>query len=329
MRHLARLWTGLVLGAGLLAASSFPAPAQTRIPRIGALSPLDPSVTWFADGLREGFRQLGYVEGKTIALDFRWAYGRFEHLPDLAAELVRLDVDVIVAGVTQASLAAQAATRTIPIVMVAVGDPIAVGLVASLAHPGGNITGTSTVAADIVGKQLELLRELDPGMSRVAVLWNPENTAFQALQVRQAELAGRASDVELLFFAARKPEELPEAVAVMQREKAKAVLVLADPLFNIHRKALAELLAKTRLPSISGFREFAAAGGLMAYSANYVHASRRAAVFVDRILKGARPAELPVEQADQFEFAVNLRTAQALEIELPPALLARADEVIE
>jgi putative ABC transport system substrate-binding protein len=329
MRRRARAWAGLGLAAGLLAAAASAAWAQAKMPRVGVLSPIDPSVTWFADGLREGLRELGYVEGRTIALEFRWASGRFERLPELAADLVRSDVDVIVAGVTQASLAAKAATRSIPIVMVGVGDPVAVGLVESLARPGGNVTGTSAVAADVVGKQLELLKELDPSLARVGVLWNPANAAFQSLQLRQAELAGRASGVALRFVPVEAPEALEKAIATLRDESLKGVLVLADPLFSLHRQALTDLLAAGRLAAVSGGREFADGGGLMAYGPSYVHASRRAAMYVDRILKGARPAELPVEQSDRFELIINLRTARTLGVDIPPTLLTRADEVIE
>ena len=329
MRRVVAACVGTALALGLLAADPSPVAAQAKVPRVGVISPLDPSASWFADGLRDGLKELGYVDGKTIALEFRWASGRFDRLPELAAELVRLDVDVIVAGVTQASLAAKAATRSIPIVMVGVGDPVAVGLVDSLARPGGNVTGTSTVAVDIVGKQFELLRELDPNLSRVGVLWNPANQAFQSLQAQQAESAARASGVALQFFAVTDPEDLQGTIATLQSANLQTVLILVDPLFTLHRYAIAKRLTDARLIAVSGVREFAESGGLMAYGASYIHASRRAAIYVDRILKGAKPAELPVERSDRFELVINLRTARQLGIDIPPALLARADEVIE
>jgi putative tryptophan/tyrosine transport system substrate-binding protein len=329
MRRHPAAWPAIILGVALLAATAAPAPAQTKVPRIGVLSPLDPGATWFSEGLRAGLADHGYVEGKTIQIEFRWAHGDFARLPALAAELVRLDVDLIVAGVTQASLAARTATRTIPIVMVGVGDPVAVGLVDTLARPGGNVTGTSTVAIDVVGKQFELLRELDPRLSRIGVLWNPTNSAFQSLQVRQAEHAAQASGVTLKFVETTESRDFEDAAQALRRDEIRAALILADPLFTIHRQVLADVLARGPLIAVSGSREFAEAGGLMAYGASYTHTSRRAAVFVDRILKGARPAEMPVEQSDRFELVVNLRTARLLGVDIPPTLLARADEVIE
>ena len=300
-----------------------------KVPRVGVLSAGDPSVPWLASELRNGLSELGYVEGRTIALEFRWAAGRLERLPELAAELVKLEVDVIVALVTQASLAAKAATRSIPIVMAGVGDPVAVGLVDSLAHPGGNITGTSSVVVDVVGKQFELLKELDPTLSRIGVLWNPANPAFQTLQVQQAELAGRASGIELRLLPVKAPEEFDAAFATLRGEKIRAVHALPDPLFSIHWRTIANLLAEGRLLAVSGIRDFADAGGLMSYGPSLRQASRRATVYVDRILKGAKPADLPVEQSDRFELVINLRTARMLGVEIPSALLARADEVIE
>jgi putative ABC transport system substrate-binding protein len=317
----------IAVAVSLLAAS--PGPAQTRVPRIGVLSPLDPGVTWFSEGLRAGLAEHGYVEGRTIEIEFRWAHGRFERLPELAAELVNLHVDVIVAGVTQASLAAKQATRSIPVVMVGVGDPVAVGLVDSLARPGGNVTGTSTIAIDIVAKQVELVKELAPQVSRVGVLWNPDNHAFQSLQVRQAENAARAAGLELRFVEARGPDDFMKAVSILRRENFEAALVLGDPIFTMHRQALAARLAEGRLIAVSGVREFAEAGGLVAYGASYSYTSRRAALFVERILKGAKPAELAVEQSDRFELVVNMRAARRMGIEIPPSILARADEVIE
>jgi putative ABC transport system substrate-binding protein len=316
--------------AGLaLAIAAGSAAAQVKVPRVGVLSPLDPSVTWFDEGLRAGLRDHGYVEGVSIVLEFRWAHGQFERLPELAAELVRSNVDVIVAGVTQASLAAKEATRSIPIVMVAVGDPVAAGLVASLGRPGGNVTGTSASLIDTVGKQLELLKELEPTPSRVSVLWNPANPVFQSLQVREAELAGRSSGVSLRFVPIKAADEFAEAAARLRAEKTEAVLVLGDPLFSLHGRSLATTLVGAGLIAVSGTRGFAVDGGLMAYGPSFIHASRRAGAYVDRILKGAKPADLPVERSDRFELIVNLRTARLLGIEIPSMLLARADEVIE
>jgi putative ABC transport system substrate-binding protein len=317
-----------LLAVGALAAPRPAAAQAAKIPRVGVLGPEDDS-TWVARGFRDGLAELGYVEGRNILVEYRWAHGQFGRLPELAAELVRLDVDVIVAAVTAASLAAKAATGTIPIVMVGVADPVGVGLVASLARPGGNVTGTSAMAAEIVGKQLELLKDTDPGLARVAVLWNPANAAFQALQVREAEAAGRRSGVELRFHEARAPAEFDVAFAAMRSEGARALLVLADPVFTRHREALVGLVARTRLLAVSGIRDFAEAGGPIAYGPNYLDSSKRAAAYVDKILKGARPADLPVEQSTRFELVVNLKTAKALGITVPQSILLRADEVIE
>jgi len=320
-----------VAGLGVAAVATWPLTARAQrpaMPVIGYLSPEEPTDT-FVDGLRVGLRELGYVDGQNIQILYRWAQGHFERLPDLAAELVRLNVDVIVAFVAQASLAAQRATTTIPIVMVGVADPIGVGLIASLSRPGGNITGTSTVAADLVGKQLELLKEIVPSASRIAGLWNPANSAFQRLQVREAVAAALSAKVELRLLEARTPNEFDNAFAVIDREEIRALLVLSDPLFASHLHILVELVTKGRLAAIYGARMFPDAGGLMGYGPSYFDSSKRAAVYADKILNGAKPADLPVEQPTRFEFVVNLKTAKALGIDLPTSILLRADEVIE
>jgi putative ABC transport system substrate-binding protein len=259
----------------------------------------------------------------------RWAEGRFDRLPQLAAELVRLNVDVMVTAVTEASLAAKAATSTIPIVMAGVGDPVAVGLVASLARPGGNVTGTAGMSADLVGKQLELLKDIDPALSRVAVLWNPANAAFQALQVHEAETAARRTGMQLRFVEARDPSAFSDAFATIRREQVQALLILGDPVYRAHRDALAAHAMKQRLVAVSGTRAFVEAGGLAGYGPSFPDLSRRAATYVDKLLKGGKPADLPVEQPTRFELVVNLKTAKALGVTIPPTVLARADEVIE
>jgi putative ABC transport system substrate-binding protein len=319
-----------VVALGIFGLVAPPVAAQAaKVPRIGLLGAADLTGTSWITGLRAGLRELGYGPGTNIDIATRSADGRFDRLADLAAELVRMEVDIIVAIATQASLAAMVASRTIPIVMVGVADPVAVGLVDSLARPGGNVTGTSGMSADLVGKQMELFRELDPGLARLGVLWNPANRAFQTLQVREAEIAGRRLAIELRFLEARGPEEFPAAFTVMRQEGIRAVHVLPDPVYTAHRHALLNMIGRDRLVAISGNREFAEAGGLIAFGPSYYHASRRAAFYVDRILKGAKPADLPVEQPTIFELAVNLRTARALDLAIPPAILARADEVIE
>jgi putative ABC transport system substrate-binding protein len=320
----------LAIAAVVLAMVPRPVAAQaSKMPHIGFLSPHDGSASVWVRGFGEGLKELGYVEGQNIKVEYRWAHGRFDRLPELAAELVRLDVDAIVAVVTAASLAAKAATPTIPIVMAGVADPVGVGLIASLARPGGNVTGTSAMSAEIVGKQFELLKETDPGLGRAAVLWNPANVAFQTLQLKESEAAGRRSGVQLLSFEARGPGDFDGAFAAMRRDGIRALHILSDPLFVLHREALVGLGSKNRLVAVSGFREFAEAGGLMSYAPSYFDASKRAVAYVDKILKGAKPADLPVEQPTRFDLVVNLKTAKALGITVPQSILLRADEVIE
>ena len=302
-------------------------PRQVR--RIGVVSPSGPTAAWMRDGLLEGLEELGHVEGRNLRIEYRWAHGRFERLPALVSELLSLDVEVIVAQATQAAIVARDATSAVPIVMAGVADPVGVGLAESLARPGGNVTGTSNVAAEIVGKQLELLRDLDPDASLIAVLWNPANHAFQKLQVGEAEAAARAAGVRLQVLAASRPDDFDAAFAAMRDEGTRSLLVLVDPLFSLHREALLALAAKHRVAAVSGVREFADAGGLIAYGPSYRESARRAAVYVDRILKGAKPSDLPIEQSAKFELVVNSRTARALGMELPTAILVRADEVIE
>jgi len=278
---------------------------------------------------RQELGRLGYVEGKNLTLVHRSAEGDFARLPDLAAELVRLEVDVIVAQVTQASIAAKRATATIPIVMIGVSDPVASGLVESLARPGGNVTGTSAVAAAVVGKQLELIRELVPDVSRVAMLWNPANRVFQRQQLDEARSSATELDLQLRILEARDAEEIDRAFETLAREPARVLLVLGDPVFVAQGKRLAERAVKLRLPSVSGSRLLAEAGALMSYGPNYEDAYRRAALYVHRILRGAKPADLPVERTARFELVVNTKTARALGIALPPSFLVRADQVIE
>jgi putative ABC transport system substrate-binding protein len=321
----------LALAGASACAVAFHAAAQqaSRLPRIGVLGPAEPTVSWFQDGFREGLAELGYVEGKNLLIDYRWAHGRFDRLPGLASELLGLNLDLIVAQATQASLAAKEASATTPIVMVGVADPVGVGLVSSLARPDGNVTGTSNVAAEIVGKQFELITELDPKLTRVGVLWNPANAAFQALQLRQAKAAARAAGPQLQLLEASSPTEFDGVFNAMRRDGTRALLVLVDPLFSIHRTALLQRIAKDRVIAVSGVRDFAEAGGLLAYGPSYRHSAKRAAFYVDRILKGAKPSELPIEQPTAFELVINMRTAQALGLTIPPTLLARAVVVIE
>jgi putative ABC transport system substrate-binding protein len=301
-----------------------------KVPRIGSLGLTSPSDRPpLLDAFRQGLRELGWVEGQNIVIDYRFAEGRLDRLPDLAAELVRLKVDVIVSLGTQGVTAARNATDTIPIVMIAVRDPVAIGLIASLARPGGNVTGVSGYAGlEIVAKQLELLKETVPKNSLVAILSNPTN-AYHQLAIQELNVAARSLGVQLQLLEARDPNEFDGAFAAMAKERAGALLVLADIILNNSQTRLADLAAKNRLPAIYGVRESVEAGGLMSYGASFLDLHRRAATYVDKILKGAKPADLPVEQPTRFELVINLKTAKALGLDVPPTLLAHADEVIE
>ena len=320
------LVAAVVLG-GLSVSVSSDAQQPAKTTRVGYLTPISQPAR--EQVFRQELRRLGYVEGQNIALEYRSANGSFERLPDLAAELVGLKVDIIVAVVTQAALAAKNATGTIPIVMIGVGDPVGAGLVASLARPGGNVTGTSTVAADVVGKQLELLREMLPKVSRVAVLWNPANPVFQKQQVDEAKAAAAKLNVQLQFVEARTPDELDRALAAIAKQRTDALFVLSDPVFGVHVARITDFAAKHRLPTVSGPREYADAGALMTYGPSFPEAFQRAATYVDRILKGTRPADLPVEQPTKFELVINAKTAKALAVRIPQSLVLRADQVVE
>jgi putative ABC transport system substrate-binding protein len=272
-------------------------------------------------------RELGYVEGGSIVIEYRFAEGKLERLSDLAAELVRLKVDVLVAaGGTPAASAAKRATTMIPIVMTNIGDPVAVGLVASLARPGWNVTGLSLLGPDTAGKRLELLKEVVPALSRVAVLWNPANPSH-ALHLKETLAAARALGVQVQSLEARGPEDFETAFKAARG--AGGILALGDPVYRLHRAAIIDLARRNRLPAIYEFRQYVAAGGLMSYGASLNDLYRRAAYYVDRILKGAKPADLPVEQPTKFELVVNMKTAKALGLTIPHSVLIRADQVIQ
>jgi putative tryptophan/tyrosine transport system substrate-binding protein len=279
------------------------------------------------EALRAGLRDLGYVEGKNIVIEYRWAEGKYDRLPDLAAELVRLKVDVLVTSGTPGTLAAKQTTATIPIVMAGSGDAVATGLVASLARPGGNITGLTDLGPELVAKQLELLKEVMPRTRRVAVLVNPDNPwngpVFKAMETTAESLRVELQKVEL-----RLPNEFEGAFSTMTKSHVDAVVVTSDPFFNANVRAIAARAVKTRLPA-AGTKEFAEAGGLMGYGWNFSEMFRRAAYYVDKILKGAKPADLPIERATTFDLVINLKTAKALGLTIPPSLLGRADEVIQ
>ncbi len=301
------------------------------IPRIGLLFPTslsDPRTPHSLEAFRQGLRELGYVEGQNIAIESRFAEGKWDQLPGLAAELVRVKVDVIVTYTTPATQAVKQATGTIPIVVAAVIDPVAAGLVASLAHPGGNVTGLSQMVPELAGKQLEVLKEVAPKISRVALLSNPANPAH-ALAIRDVKVAARSLGVQLQLLEARGPSEIESAFAAMTTERAGGVIVLVDSMLIDHRTRIADLAARRRLPTVSATIETAQAGGLMAYGPSVRDMFRRAAAYVDKILKGAKPADLPIEQPTTFELVINLRTARALGLTIPQSVLLRADQVIQ
>ncbi|KRT71644.1 MAG: hypothetical protein XU13_C0041G0021 [Candidatus Rokubacteria bacterium CSP1-6] len=317
--------------AMLLAPLGAAAQQPGKVPRIGYFSAGSPSsAPHLLEAFRKGLRELGWVEGQNIVIDYRFAEGRFDRLPDLAAELVRLKVDIIVAVATQGVAAAKNATETIPIVMISgSADPVGLGFIASLARPGGNVTGLSySVGPEILGKGLELLKEIAPKVRRVAILSNPASPV-QPLFIREVKVAARSLGVQLQLLEARGPNEFDGAFAAMAKERVGALLVVADGLFILHRTRLADLAARSRLPAIYGYREHVEAGGLMSYGSSLRDLWRRAATYVDKILKGAKPADLPVEQPTKFELVVNLKTAKALGLTIPQSVLVRAAEVIQ
>jgi ABC-type uncharacterized transport system substrate-binding protein len=277
---------------------------------------------------REGLRDLGYVEGQNILIEYRWAEGEYERFTALTAELIALRVDVIVTAGTPASLAVQKAATSIPLVMIAVGDPVATGLVVSLGRPGGNITGLTSISSEMAGKRLELLREVVPKLSHVAVLWNAASP-IQVIDERETRAAAQALGMKMLSLGVRSREEIEDALTTIVREQPGALLVLADRLFLHHRTRIMDFAAQRRLPGVHAYRELVEAGGLMSYGPSYADMHRRAASYVDRILKGSKPADLPVQAPVKFELVINLKAANALGLPIPPMLLGRADEVIE
>ena len=323
----------LLLLCGAMAAWPLAVRAQQagKVARIGYLSPNSASVGLLSrdKAFLQGLHQLGYIEGRNIVIEYRFADEKFERLAELATELVRLDVDVIVAAVTQASLAAKAATSTIPVVMLGVSDPVRSGLVASLARPEANVTGTSSMTAEVVGKSLELLKEVVPKLSRVAVLWNPDNAIFQAQMLQATERAAGVLGLQLRKVGARGLDELNRAFETISSESVGALLVLSDPTLIAHRARIIDFAAKNHLPAIYGANDHAEAGGLMAYAPDMEGQFRRAAFYVDKILKGVKPADLPIEQPTKFELVINMKTAKRLGLTIPLPLLGRADRVIE
>jgi putative tryptophan/tyrosine transport system substrate-binding protein len=301
----------------------------TKIPRIGLLFTATPSAAAARiEALRQGLREIGYTEGKNILIEQRFAEGKLNHMNELAAELVRLKVDVIVTVGPAATRPAKEATTAIPIVMGVDDDPVGNGFVASLARPGGNITGLATLSPEIGGKQLELLKEIVPRLSRVAVLGTSTQPG-NAQSLREAQAAAGALAVKLQYLDALSPDDIESVFRTASNGRADAVLVLRAPIFFSHRKQIVDLAAKRQLPAMYYTTEYVEEGGLMTYGVSITDLFRRAATYVDKILKGAKPAELPVEQPTKFQFVINLKTAKQLGVAIPPNVLARADRVIK
>jgi putative ABC transport system substrate-binding protein len=319
--------------AGGLLVSPLAAEAQQagRIPRVGVLATRTAGDARL-EGLLQGLRELGYVEGRNLLVEYRDAEGKTERFPALAAELVLLKCDVIVTtGGTLAAQAAKQATTTLPIVFASVGDAVAEGLVTSLARPGGNVTGLTVAATELVSKSLEVIKQAVPGVKRVAILFKPDAMPDSAKKERlkAADVAARALGLRLQIVEARGAEDFDRAFSDMTRARADALAVPATQVFNLERRRLVNLAAKNRLPAVYPNRDFVDAGGLMSYGPNLADMARRAASYVDKILKGAKPADLPVEQPTRFELVINLKTAKALGLTIPPSVLGRADEVIQ
>ena len=323
-----------LIAAGGLLAAPLAAEAQqaAKVARIGYLSPKVADSLHLRDAFLQGLRDLGYVEGRNVAIEYRDAEGKLERLPALAAELVALKVDVILAeGGTLGPRVAMKATTTIPIVFAGAGDPVGSGLVASLARPGGNVTGLAGVSPELVGKRLELLKQAVPGVDRVAVLRQPTALGERVAKdmLKAADVAARALGVQPQFVEARGPDEFARAFSDMTSARAGALTLLPANMFLREHRRLVDLAAKNRLPAVYTSREFVDAGGLMSYGANQPDLFRRAATYVDKILKGAKPGDLPVDQPTKFELVINLKTAKALGLTIPQSVLAQADEVIQ
>ena len=303
--------------------------AQSKIPRIGFLGNSTAALEAnLLDAFREGLRELGYEEGRNIIIEYRWADGKYDHFPVLVAELIAAKVDAIVTAGTPAALAVKNATTTVPLVMVAVGDPIGTGLVPSLARPGGNLTGLSSIAPDLEGKRLQLLREVTPALSYVAMFINSLNP-FHVSSMKQAHEAAQAMGIKLQLHDIRKSEDLDEAFAAIRKERPDALLILADRVFLHNRERIVDFANEQRLPNVNAYKELVEVGGLMSYGPSYEDMHKRAAIYVDKILKGAKPADLPIEQPSKFTFIVNIKAAKTLGVTVPSQLLGLADQLIE
>ena len=315
---------GSVAAAWPLAAS-----AQSKIPRIGFMGNSTAALEAnLVDAFREGLREHGYEEGRNIVIEYRWADGKYEQFPALVAELIAAKVDAIVTAGTPAALAMKKETTTVPLVMVAVGDPVGTGLVPSLARPGGNLTGLSSIAPDLEGKRLQLLREVVPALSHVAMFINSLNP-FHVSSMRQARAAAQAMGIKLQLHDIRKSEDLDDAFAAIRKERPDALLILADRIFLHNRQRIVDFAKEQRLPNVNAYKELVEVGGLMSYGPSYEDMHKRAAIYVDKILKGAKPADLPIEQPSKFTFIINLKAAKALGVTVPSQLLALADRLIE
>jgi ABC-type uncharacterized transport system substrate-binding protein len=305
------------------------ASAQSKTPRIGFMGNSTAALEAnLVDAFREGLREHGYEEGRNIVIEYRWADGKYERFPALVAELIAAKVEVIVTAGTPAALAMKKATTTVPLVMVAVGDPVGTGLVPSLARPGANLTGLSSVAPDLEGKRLQLLREVVPALSHVAMFINSLNP-FHVSSMRQARAAAQSMGIKLQLHDIRKSEDLDDAFAAIRKERPDAVLILADRVFLHNRERMIDLTKEQRLPNVNAYKELVEVGGLMSYGPSYEDMHKRAAIYVDKILKGAKPADLPIEQPSKFTFIVNLKAAKALGVTVPSQLLGLADELID
>jgi len=324
-----RKWAGIFAIALTFAFGGAVADAQQekKVPRIGLLSPVSPSDTahWH-QSFRQGLGDLGWVEGKNISIEYRYAEGRADRLPELAADLVRLKVDIIVAASATDALAAKSATRAIPIVMASAGDPVASGLVESLARPGGNVTGLSQIAPELAGKRLELLKEIVPKLSRVAVLWTPRQSE---LSWKESQHAGRELGLQIHSMEVSSADQFDNAFKEAIKAGSAALAVTPNPVVNSNRKAITELAAKHRLPAIYPDSRWADADGLMSYGADLSEPYKRVASMIDKILKGTKPADIPVEQPTRFEFMINLKAAKQIGLTIPPNVLARANKVIK
>jgi len=320
---LSLLTMGWVIAATLTCAQQ-----PEKISRIGYLNASSASsASSRVEAFRRGLRELGYVEGKNIVVEYRFADGKLERLIPLATELLQLNVDIIVSGAPAATRPLKEATSTIPIVMGFDDDPVGAGFVTSLARPGGNITGSSTLAPDISGKQLEILRAIRPRLARLAVLGSSSRSGTSQW-LQELELAAAASKMQIQYLDVKIPKDIEKGFGAAGKEHADALVVLGGPVLNLRRREIVELAAKSRLPAVYARPEYVDAGGLMYYGASFTDLFRRAAAFVDKILKGAKPANLPVEQPRKFDFIVNLKTAQRIGLTIPPNVLARADRVI-